>query len=71
MARYCDMQVFSWYTANFADYAVLYDSLGGLILLMLWFNYNAIILLLEAEISSVVQRERPEGATTDTDDVAK
>jgi len=52
--------IFSWYTANFANYSVLYGSLGGLVLLMLWFNYSAMILLLGAEISSVLYRDRGE-----------
>lgn len=48
--------VFSWYTASFADYSVLYGSLGGFILLMVWFNYSAIILLSGAEVPIAVKR---------------
>lgn len=52
------LQLFSWYTASFANYNALYGSLGGLILVMLWFNYSAQILLLGAEISSVLEQRR-------------
>lgn len=52
------MQLFSWYTANIANYSVLYGSLGGLILLLLWFNYSAQILLLGAEIAEVSNARR-------------
>lgn len=51
-------QLFSWYTANIANYSVLYGSLGGLILLLLWFNYSSQIMLLGAEVSAVLQARR-------------
>lgn len=47
------LHLFGWYVANIANFSVLYGSLGGLVLLMLWFYYNAQILLLGAEISAV------------------
>jgi membrane protein len=52
------LQAFSWYTATYANYARLYGSLSSLILLMLWFNYGAQILLLGAECSAVLQKHR-------------
>lgn len=52
------LQAFSWYTANMADYNALYGSLGGLILLMLLFNYSAQIMLLGAEIIGVMHDRR-------------
>ena len=52
------LQLFSWYTANIADYHILYGSLGELILLLLWFNYSAQIMLIGAEIAAVIQGRR-------------
>jgi len=51
------LQVFSWYAGNIANYNVLYGSLGGLVILMLWFNYSALVLLLGAELSQSLVRD--------------
>jgi membrane protein len=47
---------FSWYTGNFARYDVLYGSLGGLVLLLLWFNYSTQVLLIGAEVAALRQQ---------------
>ncbi|MHB9024846.1 MAG: YihY/virulence factor BrkB family protein [Armatimonadota bacterium] len=47
------LQLFTLYTTNFGNYSYLYGSLGGLVLLMLWLDYSAIITLLGAEIIGV------------------
>lgn len=52
------VHIFSWYATRFADYSVLYGSLGGLILLLLWFNIGAQIMLLGAEIAQVLHKRR-------------
>jgi membrane protein len=52
------LQIFSWWTANIANYTIIFGSLGGLILLMLWFNYSAQLLLLGAEISAVLHARK-------------
>jgi membrane protein len=54
------LQIFSWYTAHIADYSVLYGSLGGLVLLMLWFNLGSQIFIGGAALIEVlhVRRER-------------
>jgi membrane protein len=44
---------FGWYVAHVSDYTYFYGSLGGLVLLMLWFYYSAQIFLLGADISAV------------------
>ena len=54
------LQIYSWYVASFGNYEVLYGSLGGLVLLMIWFNYSAVILLLGAEISSAIGGNQPD-----------
>lgn len=50
------LHVFGWYVADIANFSILYGSLGGLILLMLWFYYSAWIMLLGAEISAANHR---------------
>ncbi len=47
------LHLFGWYLAHVANYSVLYGSLGGLILLMIWFYYSAFIMLVGAEIAAV------------------
>ena len=50
------LHLFGWYTTHIADYALLYGSLGGLILLLLWLNYSATVFLLGAEIVVIYHR---------------
>jgi len=45
------LHVFGWYTTHFTNFSLLYGSLGGLILLLLWLNYSATVFLLGAEIT--------------------
>lgn len=48
------LHLFGWYMSfAAARFTVLYGSLGGLVLLMLWFYYSAQVFLLGAEISAV------------------
>lgn len=51
-------QVFTFYVINFASYDKVYGSIGGVILLMVWINYTAIITILGAEFASVWGRKR-------------
>jgi membrane protein len=44
---------FQWYVANFADFALVYGSLGGLVILVLWVYYSSMITVLGAEVASV------------------
>jgi membrane protein len=52
------LQAFGWYTAHIANFSLLYGSFGGLILLMLWFNYSAQIMLLGAEVAATLDHAR-------------
>jgi len=54
------LHFFSWYTATFVNYSIIYGSLGGLILLMLWFNYSAQIMLFGAEVSALLHKRHVE-----------
>ncbi len=46
-----------FYAVNFADFGATYGSLGGVIVLMLWFYITALVLLLGAELSAALARE--------------
>ncbi|MFZ0369680.1 MAG: YihY/virulence factor BrkB family protein [Halobacillus sp.] len=49
---------FSFYVSNFANYSATYGSLGGIIILMLWFFLTGIILMVGAEINVIYHRRR-------------
>ena len=50
--------VLGWYAGNVADYGATYGSLGAVIVLMLWFYVSAVLLLVGAELSAALTRER-------------
>lgn len=59
------LQGFSWYAAYIADYSVLYGSLGGLVLLMLWFNLGSQIFLGGAALVEVLHLRRERAGVTE------
>lgn len=46
-------QGFSLYLARFANYDKMYGSLGGLVILIVWIYYSAIVLLLGAQVAKL------------------
>jgi membrane protein len=46
---------FSYYLNNFAKYNETYGSIGGVIILLMWFYLSAFIILLGAEINSAME----------------
>ncbi|ELK48233.1 YihY/virulence factor BrkB family protein [Halobacillus sp. ACCC02827] len=52
---------FSFYVSNFGNYSATYGSLGGIIVLMLWFFLTGIILMVGAEINVIYHRRREDG----------
>jgi membrane protein len=52
------LQIFAFYVVNFARYNQVYGSLGAVILLLIWINYSAIIIILGAELTSIIQYRR-------------
>ena len=48
----------AWYAANVADYGATYGSLGAVIVLMLWFYLTSALLLVGAELTAALARER-------------
>ena len=49
--------LFSWYTANFANYNETYGSLGAAVATMMWLWIAAIVVLMGAEVNSEVERQ--------------
>ncbi|MBN6187148.1 YihY/virulence factor BrkB family protein [Aneurinibacillus sp. BA2021] len=47
---------FSYYVNNFANYSLTYGSLGGVIILMIWFYLSAMILILGGHINALIQK---------------
>ncbi|MGE8203076.1 YihY/virulence factor BrkB family protein [Heyndrickxia sp. NPDC080065] len=45
---------FSYYVSNFGHYTAAYGSLGGIIVLMLWFYISGIILIIGGEINALI-----------------
>ena len=52
---------FRFYVTNFADYNETYGSLGGAILLMLWFYISSVAVLLGAEMNAEIEHASPHG----------
>lgn len=51
---------FSFYVGNFANYSNTYGSIGGIIVLMVWMYFSAIILILGGQVNAVTQERREE-----------
>jgi membrane protein len=49
------------YVENVADYGATYGSLGGVIVLMLWFYVTAALLVIGAEVTAALTHERAPG----------
>lgn len=52
---------FKFYLTNFADYNATYGSLGGVIVLMLWFYISALAVLVGAEMNAEIEHASPHG----------
>lgn len=55
---------FSFYVSNFGNYSATYGSLGGIIILMLWFFLTGMILMIGAELNVIYHRRRSESSTS-------
>ena len=53
--------LFSYYVGNFGSYNETYGSLAGIILLMLYIYYSAVIMLIGAEMNQVIEWHIPGG----------
>ncbi len=52
---------FKYYVSNFADYNETYGTLGGIIVLMLWFYLSALAVLTGAEMNAEIEHASPHG----------
>jgi len=52
---------FKVYLSNFADYNATYGSLGGVIVLMLWFYISALAVLVGSEMNAEIEHASPYG----------
>jgi membrane protein len=52
---------FKFYVTSFADYNETYGSLGGVIVLMLWFYITGIAILVGAEMNAEIEHASPYG----------
>ncbi|WP_173917297.1 YihY/virulence factor BrkB family protein [Halobacillus sp. Marseille-Q1614] len=50
--------LFSFYVANLSNYSATYGSLGGVIVLMIWFYISGVIILLGGEINALVHKSQ-------------
>lgn len=56
--------LYSLYVEHFARYSVLYGSIGAVIVLLVWLNFSAAVLILGAELNGVLnglRKERTDG----------
>jgi membrane protein len=53
--------LFKLYVANFASYNETYGSLGGVIVLMLWFYLSSLAILVGAEMNAEIEHASPHG----------
>jgi len=51
---------YSFYVENFANYSVIYGTLGAMIVLMVWLNLTAAVLIMGAEINDTLIAMRAE-----------
>lgn len=52
---------FAFYVERFADYNATYGSIGAVIILMMWLYVTGNVLLLGAEVNSLIEHYHPEG----------
>jgi membrane protein len=52
---------FDYYVRNFADYSVMYGSIGTIIVLLLYFFISGAVLLFGAEVNAVIEHHAPIG----------
>ncbi|MGG3736780.1 YihY/virulence factor BrkB family protein [Aeribacillus pallidus] len=49
--------MFSYYVANFGDFSAIYGSIGGIIVMLIWFYLTAVILILGGELNAFISEE--------------
>ena len=49
---------FSYYVGNFANYSATYGSIGGIIVLMIWFYLTGMIIILGGELNAMLYKRK-------------
>jgi membrane protein len=49
---------FSYYVSNFGNFSAMYGSLGGIIVLMIWFYLSGMIIMIGGEINAMIHCRR-------------
>lgn len=52
--------LYTWYVENMARYSLLYGSIGAVIVLLVWLNMSAMVLIMGAELNGVLISLRKE-----------
>jgi membrane protein len=52
---------FKYYVANFATYTETYGTIGGVMVLLLWFYLSGVVFLLGAEMNAEIEHASPYG----------
>jgi membrane protein len=53
--------LFKLYVAKFTDYNAAYGTIGGVIVLMLWFYLSGVAILAGAEVNAEIEHASPQG----------
>ncbi len=56
---------FSFYVENFANYSIIYGTLGAVIVLLIWLYMTAAILILGAELNVALLKVHSENCQTE------
>ena len=62
---------FSLYVSNFGSYNETYGSVGAVVILLLWFNVSAYVILLGAELNAEVEHQTARDTTVSENDGAE
>ncbi len=54
--------LYGWYVENVAHYSLLYGSIGAIIVLLIWLNMSAMLLIMGAELNGTIMSLRKDSA---------
>ncbi|WJG11030.1 YihY/virulence factor BrkB family protein [Aliiglaciecola sp. LCG003] len=63
----CASVLFSYYLTGYAKYNETYGSIGGIVILLMWFYITAFVILLGAELNSSIELQTRRDSTTGPD----